>query len=127
VTEVAERLRRLGVREQDLDESFVRSRGSGGQNVNKVATCVVLVHRPSGISIKCQEERTQGLNRQRARALLADRLEARADDERRRGAAAAAKARRQRAKRSRATKEKILAAKRSRSEIKKGRGKVREE
>ena len=58
--ELAERLARLGVREEDLDESFVHSGGKGGQNVNKVATCVVLVHRPSGIAVKCQRERTQG-------------------------------------------------------------------
>jgi protein subunit release factor B len=71
------RLVALQIREEDLDESFVRSGGKGGQNVNKVATCVVLVHRPTGTSVKCQQERTQGLNRYLARKLLADRIEAR--------------------------------------------------
>src|SRR3954468_18398234 len=74
--ELEERLARLGVRPEDLEESFVHSGGKGGQNVNKVATCVVLVHRPSGLRVKCQQERTQGLNRSLARKLLADKIEA---------------------------------------------------
>ncbi len=69
------RLAGLGIREQDLQESFVASGGKGGQNVNKVATCVVLLHGPSGTQIKCQKARTQGLNRYLARQLLADRIE----------------------------------------------------
>src|SRR6516164_10861598 len=70
-----DRLAKLGVREEDLEESFVHSGGKGGQNVNKVATCVVLVHRPSGIAVKCQRERTQGANRLVARRMLADKIE----------------------------------------------------
>ena len=73
---LAERLRRLGVRDDDLDEQFVRSGGKGGQNVNKVSTCVVLAHRPSGTMIKCQVARTQGMNRYLARKLLVEKLEA---------------------------------------------------
>ena len=72
-----ERLARLGVRAEDLEETFVHSGGKGGQNVNKVATCVVLVHRPSGIAVKCQRERTQGANRLIARQMLADKIEER--------------------------------------------------
>jgi protein subunit release factor B len=60
-----------------LEESFVRSGGHGGQNVNKVATCVVLLHRPSGVRVKCQQARQQGWNRVRARELLAEKFEAR--------------------------------------------------
>jgi protein subunit release factor B len=75
VAALAERMRKLGIRENDLDESFVHSGGKGGQNVNKVATCVVLVHRPSGTQIKCQQERTQGMNRFVARRWLADKIE----------------------------------------------------
>ena len=75
--ELEERLARLGVRAEDLEESFIHSGGKGGQNVNKVATCVVLVHRPTGIAVKCQRERTQGANRLIARRMLADKIEER--------------------------------------------------
>src|SRR5690348_6826256 len=106
-----ERLAKLGVRAEDLDESFVHSGGKGGQNVNKVATCVVLVHRPTGIAVKCQRERTQGANRLVARRMLADKLE-----ERRLGAASkrqqeAEKIRRQKRRRSRRAKQRMLADK----------------
>lgn len=70
------RMAALGIRDADLQESFVRSGGNGGQNVNKVASCVVLVHEPTGIAVKCQKDRSQGMNRFFARRLLCDRLEA---------------------------------------------------
>ncbi len=73
---LAARLEALGIREVDLEESFVRSGGHGGQNVNKTSTCVQLLHRPSGLRVKCQDSRQQGWNRNRARELLADKLEA---------------------------------------------------
>ena len=66
----------LGIRDDDLKESFVRSGGNGGQNVNKVASCVVLVHTPTGIAVKCQKDRSQGMNRFFARRLLCDKIEA---------------------------------------------------
>jgi peptide chain release factor len=69
------RLRTLQIHEQDLEETFIRSSGPGGQHVNKTSTCVRLVHRPSGLSVKVQSSRSQGLNRFLARRLLADRLE----------------------------------------------------
>src|SRR5215510_15179766 len=69
------RLRTLQIHEQDLEETFIRSAGPGGQHVNKTSTCVRLVHRPSGLSVKVQSSRSQGLNRFLARRLLADRLE----------------------------------------------------
>jgi len=119
-----DRLAKLGVRPEDLDESFVHSGGKGGQNVNKVATCVVLVHRPTGIAVKCQRERTQGANRLVARRMLADKLE-----ERILGAASkrqqeAEKVRRQKRRRSRRAKQKMLAGKRATAEKKSLRGKV---
>ena len=119
-----DRLAKLGVRLEDLDESFVHSGGKGGQNVNKVATCVVLVHRPTGVAVKCQRERTQGANRLVARRMLADKLE-----ERLLGAASkrqqeAEKIRRQKRRRSRRAKQKILADKRATAEKKARRGKV---
>ena len=119
-----ERLARLGVRPEDLEESFVHSGGKGGQNVNKVATCVVLVHRPTGIAVKCQRERTQGANRLIARQMLADKIE-----ERKLGAASkrqqeAEKVRRQKRRRSRRAKARMLHDKRAHSDKKAGRGSV---
>src|SRR5438552_17038117 len=75
--QLARRMAALGVSEADLDETFVRSGGHGGQNVNKTSTCVMLVHRPTGLQVKCQSTRQQGLNRFIARRLLLDKLEAR--------------------------------------------------
>jgi len=116
-----ERLERLGIREQDLVEKFVRSGGHGGQNVNKVATCVYLKHLPTGLEVKCQQERSQALNRFLARRILADKVERliegrRAEEEQR-----IAKIRRQKRKRSKRAKEKMLADKRHQSEKKQGR------
>ena len=115
------RMETLGVRDEDLEERFVRSSGSGGQNVNKVSTCVVLRHLPTGLTVKCQRERSQALNRFLARRDLLDKLE-----ERIRGRAAAAEAerariRRQKRRRSRRAKEKMLANKRAQSEKKAAR------
>ncbi len=70
-----QRMERLMLREQDLEERFVRSGGPGGQNVNKVSTCVVLRHRPTGLEVKVQRERSQALNRFLARRILIEKLE----------------------------------------------------
>jgi protein subunit release factor B len=75
---LAARMAALGIREADLVEKFIRGSGSGGQKVNKTSSCVYLLHRPSGIEVKCQWERSQVLNRFLARRELCDRLEARA-------------------------------------------------
>jgi protein subunit release factor B len=113
--QLARRMAALGVRESDIEETFVRSGGHGGQNVNKVASCVMLLHRPSGVQVKCQSTRQQGLNRFIARRLLLDKLEAlrksRADAER----ARIEKLRRQKRKPSRGAKERMLADKSRRS------------
>ncbi|MFO1459342.1 MAG: peptide chain release factor-like protein [Verrucomicrobiota bacterium] len=105
------RMATLGIREEDLRETFVRSGGHGGQNVNKVATCVQLVHLPTGIQVRCQEERFQGRNRRRARELLVERLEARRDAARAAERSRIEKMRRARRGRSRGAKERILADK----------------
>jgi len=122
--QLTQRMNALGVRESDIEESFVRSGGHGGQNVNKVSTCVMLLHRPSGVQVKCQETRQQGMNRFIARKLLLDKIES---NRRERIAAERArieKARRQKRKRSGAAKERILANKSRQSEKKKFRRKL---
>ena len=110
-----QRMERLGLREEDLEENFIRSGGPGGQNVNKVATCVVLRHRPSGLEVRVQRERSQALNRFLARRILIEKLETqrlgRLSEERKR----IEKIRRQKRRRSRRAKEKMLKAKRLRS------------
>ena len=68
-------MRKLGIRDADLEETFAHSSGPGGQNVNKVATAVRLRHLPSGISVTVQDSRSQMRNRQLARERLVDALE----------------------------------------------------
>src|SRR5947207_4707137 len=119
--QLAQRMAQLGVNEAEIEESFVRSGGHGGQNVNKTSTCVMLVHRPSGVQVKCQETRQQGLNRFIARRLLLDKIE-----EKQKGFVAAKRAevekiRRQKRKRSRRAKERMLAGKAHHAEKKKFR------
>jgi protein subunit release factor B len=119
------RMQRLGIREQDLEEQFVRSSGAGGQNVNKVSSCVILHHRPSGIRVKCQQERSQALNRFFARRILLDKIESKI-----KGAQAAqeqeiARIRRQKRKRSRRAKLKLVADKRQLAQKKAHRSSVR--
>lgn len=70
-----ERMAELGVTEADLEETFVRSSGAGGQHVNKTATCVQLRHRPTGIEVKCMKDRSQSVNRFLARRELLERIE----------------------------------------------------
>lgn len=121
------RMQQLGVLESDLEESFIRSSGPGGQNVNKVSSCVFLRHKPSGVAVKCQRERSQVLNRFFARRLLLDEIE-----RRRNGFVAAKRAqiekiRRQKRKRSKHAKEKMLEGKRLHAQKKQSRGKVKVE
>jgi protein subunit release factor B len=116
-----ERMERLGLREADLVEKFVRSQGKGGQNVNKVETCVYLKHIPTGIEVKCQQERSQGLNRFFARRILADKIEARQKGQESAEQARVEKIRRQKRKRSKRAKQKMLEDKKRRGEVKQGR------
>ena len=121
------RLLKLGIRQQDLEERFVRAGGPGGQNVNKVSTCVVLLHRPSGLSVRCQEERSQGLNRFLARRRLADKMEEMLLGAASRRRQEIEKIRRQKRKRSKRAKEKMLEGKHHRADLKAGRKAVGEE
>jgi len=124
---LAARLAALGIHEDDLEESFVHAGGKGGQNVNKVATCVVLVHRPTGTMVKCQRERTQGQNRLIARALLAEKIETARQGRASARAQEIARVQRQKRRRSRRAKQKMLANKHARSDTKALRGRVRDD
>src|SRR5712672_2993930 len=123
-TQLAQRMAALGIREADIEETFVRSGGHGGQNVNKSATCVMLLHRPTGLQVKSQETRQQGLNRFIARRLLLDKIE-----ELQKGYVATErsrveKIRRQKLRRSRRPKQKMLADKSHHAAIKQARQRV---
>lgn len=118
---LAERMRRIGVAESEFDERFIRSSGPGGQRTNKVSTCVVLRHRPSGLEVRCQRERLQVLNRFLARRLLLDRLDAQRLGRLSETAQRIAKIRRQKRRRSRRAKDKMLASKRHRAQVKTNR------
>lgn len=124
-TALEARMGRLGVSEGDFRESFIRSSGPGGQKVNKSSSCVYLVHMPTGLSVKCQQERSQAMNRFLARRLLLDRIE-----RLQRGMINAEKQRiekikRQKRRRSRRAKEKVLELKHMQSEKKTMRAKVK--
>ena len=116
--ELQRRMQALGLREADLEERFVRSSGPGGQHVNKVATCVWLRHGPTGIEVKVQQERSQALNRFLARRRLVELLEERVLGAQSARQQAIAKLRRQKRKRSKRAKEKMLQGKHRRAQIK---------
>lgn len=109
----------LNIREEDIAETFIRSSGKGGQHVNKTSTCVYLKHLPTGIEVKCQEERSQALNRYRARVLLAKKIEQLIKGRESEEIQRIEKLRRQKRKRSKRAKEKMLADKKIVSEKKK--------
>jgi peptide chain release factor len=105
------RMAALNIREEDIVERFVRSSGPGGQHVNKTSTCVYLKHVPTGIEVKCQQERSQALNRFIARRTLLDKVEILVTGKASEAQQQREKIRRQKRRRSRRAKEKMLVAK----------------
>jgi len=125
LTKLHLRMKALGISESDFEETFIRSSGPGGQNVNKVSTCVVLKHMPTGLTVRCQRERSQALNRFLARRQIVDELE-----RRKLGAASAAeqkvwKIRKQKARRGRRAKARMLDDKHRHAEKKSARATLR--
>src|SRR4029077_12316580 len=121
---VSVRMAQAGIKESDLEETFSRSSGPGGQNVNKVATAVTLRHRSSGISVTVQDSRSQAQNRKLARERLIEAIEQAEQKRRAAEAAQREKARRRRSPRPAALKCGILEVKRKRGELKKQRAKI---
>ena len=103
-----ERLNRLGIRDRDVIEKFIRSSGPGGQHVNKTSTCVYLKHLPTGIEVKMAQGRSQALNRFLAWRSLAEKVEEKVLGEKSARRHEIEKIRRQKRKRSRRSKEKML-------------------
>ncbi len=118
------RMRKLGIREEDLRETFVRSSGPGGQNVNKVSSCVQLLHDLSQTSVKCQSRRSQVINRYLARQMLCERLERKRAQKCAQEKEKREKLRRQKRKRSPQARELMLETKKKRSQKKKLRKKI---
>lgn len=114
----------LGIHEEDIAEKFILGSGSGGQKINKTSSCVWLKHEPSGLSLKCQKERSRELNRYYARQRLCDKLDEQKNKIKSDRQQAIEKIKRQKRKRSRRSKEKMLSDKKYRGSQKKVRKKI---
>lgn len=123
--EIHRLMKKYNIRERDIEEQFVRSSGPGGQNVNKVSSCVMLHHKPTNITVKCQHSRQQSINRLEAKHLLLKKIEARLEKEHRQKALQAIKLKRLNRKRSLKEKEDMLESKRLRKEKKVFRQKLK--
>ncbi len=115
------RMKGLGILEKDIVEKFIRSSGRGGQKVNKTSTCVYLKHIPTQIEVKCQQERSQALNRFLARRILADKIEAMIKGKESEEQQRIERIRRQKRKRSKRAKLKMLEEKKKQSQKKEAR------
>ena len=117
-TTLKSRMGSLGIKEGDLEEKFIRASKKGGQKVNKTSSCVYLKHKPTGIEVKCQKERSQALNRFLARRILINKIESLVLGKKAAEQKRIEKIRRQKRRRSRRAKEKMLRYKKIRSEKK---------
>ena len=106
--QLQKRMEALGIKDADLEENFVRGSGKGGQKINKTASCVHLIHKSSGLEVKCQKERSQALNRFFARRLLCDKIEEQREGVKSKKVQAQEKIRRQKRRRSRRSKAKMM-------------------
>ena len=125
--DIVQRMKELGIQAADLEETFARSSGPGGQHVNKVSTAVTLRHQPSGLSVTVQDSRSQAVNRKLARERLLDAISNALEERRAEEIAAREKVRRGKSPRPAALKRKILEEKRRRSELKRQRAKSKSE
>jgi peptide chain release factor len=123
-SDITKRMKQLGIHEADLEETFARSSGPGGQHVNKVSTAVTLRHGPSGLSVTVQDSRSQAVNRKLARECLLDAISNAREERRAAEIAEREKTRRRKSPRPTALKRKILESKRKRGELKKQRAKI---
>ena len=120
----AKRAADLGVRTEDVEEQFTRSGGPGGQNVNKTSTAVILVHRPTGLQVRCETERSQGRNRERAWQQLLEKIAQQQRDQAAAEQSLREKFRRQNRRPSYRAKQRMLADKARRGEKKRFRQKA---
>lgn len=120
-------MKKLRIREENLEEQFIRGSGAGGQKVNKTSSTVMLRHLPSGVEIRCQRERSQIMNRYWARVELCDRIESILNLAKLAIQNEREKVRRQNRSRPRGLKQRILKEKKNRGEVKKNRGRVKED
>lgn len=111
-------MEQLGLRESDIEERFIRGGGAGGQKINKTSSTVCLRHRPSGIEVRCAQERSQSMNRFFARRDLCEKLAARLHGEKSQKQQAREKIRRQKRKRSKRQTAKMVDAKTHHGKIK---------
>jgi protein subunit release factor B len=118
---IEKKMKKLGIKDSDIKEHFVRASGPGGQKVNKASSCVYLKHLPTNLSVKCQKYRLQSQNRLLARQILVKKIEKIILEKKRKEQNQAKKKRFKQGKRSKKTKEKILHEKRLKSEKKKFR------